>query len=245
MHAYLVEHYNRLEKRHYICRADTKTNDFWANFRERQVELRVRQYGESFCFVLYRSGADNNAYVLPYGVVKQLLTDQTLYKASTGNRWMLSIRDGWLRVRNTSEQIEVSQYFNAFPLLHTDLPICADLPVVSESPGRIATTINRILRDSYLVAALKEKYKYCCQLCGTSLELPNGFLYCEAHHICPLGKPHNGHDEEENLLIVCPNHHVLLDYGAIPISTDSFHSLNHVIAQSNIKYHNRNIHKSV
>jgi hypothetical protein len=123
-------------------------------------------------------------------------------------------------------------------------PICVDLPVTPNLPDRVATTISRILRNSPLVAALKRRYNFSCQICGTRLELPNGFYYCEAHHIRPLGAPHKGFDEESNLVIVCPNHHVLLDYGAIPISTGSFVSSSHFINQENIDYHNMAIHKS-
>ncbi len=31
----------------------------------------------------------------------------------------------------------------------------------------------------------------------------------------PLGKPHEGPDTVENVLCLCPNHHVLFDRGAI------------------------------
>jgi len=129
--------------------------------------------------------------------------------------------------------------------LNRPLPKCADLDDLITSPGRVATTISRILRDPFMVRELKKKYKHRCQLCGTGLELPNRFLYCEAHHIRPLGKPHDGHDEESNLLIVCPNHHVLLDYGAMKLSQTKFRFSNHDIAIKNIEYHNRWIYKGV
>jgi predicted restriction endonuclease len=74
--------------------------------------------------------------------------------------------------------------------------------------------------------------------------LPKGFFYCEAHHIRPLGSPHDGPDEESNLVIVCPNHHVLLDYGAIRLSKELLASSSHFINQAHIDYHNTAIHKS-
>ena len=123
------------------------------------------------------------------------------------------------------------------------IPVCVDLPVTSNLLGRVETTISRILRNSPLVATLKKKYNFSCQICGTRLELPN-LSYCEAHHIRPLGAPHGGLDEESNLVIVCPNHHVLLDYGAIPFPKDSLVSSLHKINQANIDYHNTTIHKS-
>ncbi|CAN5381202.1 hypothetical protein BH09SUM1_BH09SUM1_03110 [soil metagenome] len=34
----------------------------------------------------------------------------------------------------------------------------------------------------------------------------------------PLGNPYNGPDVQENILITCPNHHVLFDRAAIAIN---------------------------
>ena len=51
------------------------------------------------------------------------------------------------------------------------------------------------------------------------MDTPAG-LYAEGAHIKPLGKPHNGPDEVENILCLCPNHHVLFDRGAIGVQSD-------------------------
>lgn len=155
--------------------------------------------------------------------------------------------------RNLMKSIQQASHIELLPkeyqsaygkLTQNYIPVCVDLPQVPNSPERVATTISRILRDSALVATLKRRYNFGCQICGTRLELPNGFFYCEAHHIRPLGAPHDGSDEESNLVIVCPNHHVLLDYGAIPLSKDSLVSSSHYVNQAHIDYHNTAIHKS-
>jgi putative restriction endonuclease len=56
-------------------------------------------------------------------------------------------------------------------------------------------------------------------MCGTRLDCPAG-PYSEAAHIRPLGTPHNGPDTEDNILCLCPNHHVLFDNGAMSIAED-------------------------
>jgi putative restriction endonuclease len=56
-------------------------------------------------------------------------------------------------------------------------------------------------------------------MCGTRLDCPAG-PYAEAAHIRPLGDPHNGPDTEDNILCLCPNHHVLFDNGGVSISDD-------------------------
>lgn len=67
--------------------------------------------------------------------------------------------------------------------------------------------------------AVKELHKFTCQICGTQIKGPAG-CYAEAAHIRPLGKPHNGPDSIDNLLWLCPNHHVMFDLGIITVNDD-------------------------
>jgi putative restriction endonuclease len=84
---------------------------------------------------------------------------------------------------------------------------------------RQETTVLRIIRDTQQAKLVKELYNYQCQICGIQLQGSAG-LYAEAAHIRPLGTPHNGPDTPDNLLCLCPNHHVLFDYGGIAIADD-------------------------
>ncbi len=89
----------------------------------------------------------------------------------------------------------------------------------SSTPGRVESVVERVIRDSLLAEQIKRAHDYHCQICGDRLALQQGF-YAEGAHIRPLGKPHNGPDEPDNLLCLCPNHHVLFDRGAIAIQAD-------------------------
>ena len=84
-------------------------------------------------------------------------------------------------------------------------------------PARIKTTTSRIIRDTKLIRDLKEKYNNTCQICGVKLRLPNGKGYSEGHHLQKLGGIHRGPDIKENIIILCPNHHIEFDYGMIAI----------------------------
>ncbi len=84
---------------------------------------------------------------------------------------------------------------------------------------RQETTVQRIIRDTAQARKIKELYNYQCQICGVRLESAAG-AYAEAAHIRPLGAPHNGPDSNDNILCLCPNHHVLFDYGSIAIDDD-------------------------
>jgi hypothetical protein len=110
---------------------------------------------------------------------------------------------------------------------------------LAEPPERIQTTVCRILRDTELSRRIKQLHSYRCQICGLSIELPDGRFYAEGHHMKPLGSPHNGPDTEANILCLCPNHHAAVDLGAIDID---LHSLSmapgHMVGAEFVEYHN-------
>lgn len=110
---------------------------------------------------------------------------------------------------------------------------------IGSSPQRVELALNRVVRDTKLVRLLKELYANSCQICGESLLLPGGRYYSEGHHVKPLGQPHNGPDIASNLLILCPNHHVLCDLGAIVLNPAvlRIHPL-HALGPEYIEYHN-------
>lgn len=110
-------------------------------------------------------------------------------------------------------------------------------------PGRVPTTTYRILRDTELARRVKRMHNCECQICGHAIVLPDGSRYAEAHHIQPLGRPHNGPDVIGNILCLCPNHHAELDYGVRALSLASLSSVDgHELDPRFAEYHNRKIH---
>ena len=87
------------------------------------------------------------------------------------------------------------------------------------NPPRSVVSASRIIRNTSVGNEIKAMYNYCCQICGEQLETPAG-PYAECCHIKPLGRPHNGPDTIDNVLCLCPNHHVLFDTHAIHISDE-------------------------
>lgn len=89
---------------------------------------------------------------------------------------------------------------------------------------------------------MKEENDSRCQICSCKIELPAGQgAYAESHHIVPLGREHNGHDERSNLMCVCPYHHVLLDYGVILLNKSQLKGCSEAIADAAVNYHNDHI----
>jgi putative restriction endonuclease len=99
-------------------------------------------------------------------------------------------------------------------------PAATPVPAGAARPARRPVTTQRIVRSTAAAVWVKQLHGHRCQVCGLRLDTPSG-PYAEAAHIRPLGSPHHGPDTPDNLLCLCPNHHVLFDLGALTIS-DAF-----------------------
>lgn len=88
-----------------------------------------------------------------------------------------------------------------------------------KSPEEIKRHVTRLKRNHALVQALKKKFGHTCQLetCRFTFKTRSGGNYCEAAHVRPLHGREADLDTPENILILCPNHHKMLDYGAMVV----------------------------
>jgi predicted restriction endonuclease len=124
--------------------------------------------------------------------------------------------------------------------------------VENELPERLSVTLSKVVRNQKIVEQIKQIYNNRCQICDTSIWLGEERYYSEAHHICPLGE-HCGSDTIDNMIALCPNHHVMFDKGVLTIDLnmkiaifkDSNNPLNnsniiikHKIDNKNVQYHN-------
>lgn len=124
-------------------------------------------------------------------------------------------------------------------------PPAIDLSLGVEEPGKVLSSTYRVLRDTALARKIKLLHKNKCQLCGMAVQIGDGESYAEAHHIIPLGAPHNGPDTPGNIIVLCPNHHVLCDYGGITLDlTNIRHVHGHYVSSRSVLYHNEKIAKN-
>lgn len=124
-------------------------------------------------------------------------------------------------------------------------PEAVDLPAGVEEPDQAYSLTYRVLRDTALARKIKLLHKNQCQLCGTAVHIGGGETYAEAHHIIPLGAPHHGPDTPGNIIVLCPNHHVLCDYGGITLDIHQIrHVHGHYVSAESITYHNESIAKA-
>jgi Dam-replacing HTH domain/HNH endonuclease len=95
------------------------------------------------------------------------------------------------------------------------------------------------LRDTLLAIDIKRRYGNICQVCRNPVWLQRGKAYAEGHHLQPLGSPHCGPDVPGNIIVLCPNHHVMFDRGVaaiVPRTLVIRHVLDDVFSPQTVLY---------
>jgi len=83
--------------------------------------------------------------------------------------------------------------------------------------------VNRTIRnDRKLIAAIKERHSHRCQFPGCSAEIrtADGGLYVEVAHLHAVAS--GGTATRVNLVVLCPNHHKMIDLGQCDIEVATF-----------------------
>lgn len=88
-------------------------------------------------------------------------------------------------------------------------------------PKRTDVQVSLIIRNTTTTKRLKHLYDHECQVCGKQRAQRGGDPYAEAHYIHPLDDSPPGPDDEENILVLYPNHHADFDYGQIKIDPET------------------------
>ena len=107
----------------------------------------------------------------------------------------------------------------------------ARLENISQGLTREITETLRIKRNGELARALREEYKYRCQLCHRSqvdcprIPMADGRYYVEVHHLEGLAEVVARHEHGQlsdseyanltswhNVVVVCPYHHMLIHH---------------------------------
>lgn len=118
----------------------------------------------------------------------------------------------------------------------------------SVPPPKTIEVVTRFVRDTKEVKQIKNLYEDRCQVCRYTIHTPTG-RYSEVHHLHPLGE--GGNDDNSNMIVLCPTHHVEFDYAVIGISNDGINvvdrngktvrkmsiPIKHSLDQKNIKHH--------
>lgn len=161
---------------------------------------------------------------------------------------LYSVVDAWEEVGRSGFKICRFRLVYSGQNESVKLPEEIELDYQKKDAVRKESTVLRIVRDTKIAHNIKKLYNHECQVCGVALQI-KVTRYAEGAHIKPLGKPHNGDDNTDNLLCLCPNHHVLFDKGAFSISDEmelvgdlvgtlKLHD-KHILNKENLKYHRK------
>ncbi|MGN9844238.1 caspase, EACC1-associated type [Nonomuraea sp. H19] len=152
--------------------------------------------------------------------------------------WSESGEDGFKVLRFRLESIERPDSTTNEPLI---------------APNRWSQVSRGVFQDRRLSERIKKLYNNECQVCGLAIETIGGMRYSETFHFRSLSLPHKGPDIAENMVCLCPNHHLLFELGAIivddglrvidritgePIADLNIHS-RHRIGLQYVRYHRR------
>lgn len=160
---------------------------------------------------------------------------RTIQQHSSDSQSYLGKNDLFYSVNGIGKGVWGLRNYFTQPEIRNDLFITANDDNITQ---RYATKTQRIVRDTALALRLKEYHNNTCQICGLRLKIGFNKYYSEGHHVKGLGNPHNGPDVEENIIVVCPNCHVLCDNHQIELSLDILNSLDRIINPIFIEYHN-------
>jgi hypothetical protein len=112
MDSFIAANKARIKARHYMRQATASNH--WFDFTSARVGQLERRHGDNFCLVVNGSTESDDAYVLPYGVIKSVLKPQYL---DDRGRWVGTIIDGHLKLGKAEHSVPVAAYHNAFDLL--------------------------------------------------------------------------------------------------------------------------------
>lgn len=194
----------------------------WKGY-ENYYRIEVQNYSELYKELRQKDFFDKyNKEIIALG------DQHSFYALSSDKKRVLGAAQKYVARIPDSVQELISRWFDEENIkLFSDVLISdsEDDIVISEKektpPGRVNTTVSRIIRDTEMIRKMKKKYNNTCQICGKRIVLPNGKGYSEGHHLQKLGGAHKGPDIENNVIILCPYHHTEFDYGAIAINPET------------------------
>ena len=93
------------------------------------------------------------------------------------------------------------------------------------APEIVNRKVTKVKRNQSLVKMMKERYGNECQVCGFTFEKKNGGYYSEVAHIRPIHLAKKGLDTPSNMVVLCPNHHKMLDLGKLQVVSRKSYSI--------------------
>lgn len=203
-------------------------------------------------FLIYACGSTQNLYVFPVDNFAQFIGKASIGGAGAVPNFTIFLNSHEFEPAGQSaHRFKINQFWNRFDLIkpdpeqiagneHPALGVESSATVTDQEVAlRKIREQSLIIRNPALAHKVKLLHKFRCQLCNETIQISEGSFYAEAHHIKPLGSPHNGPDILSNMLCVCPNCHVKLDYEVVTLNASQLQTIEeHFINEEFVNYHN-------
>jgi hypothetical protein len=227
----VAENLNALAIRNYVRKADPDVN-YWVDFAFNRMQRIQRERGDNFFVIVYGSpDQDNDFFVIPYGMVKPILVEETLAHTPGRNtsRWIGQIRDKILRITHSDAEIDLTQYYGNFELLRQATDGRSSLNYLGSEEGEdendseppfhptdedwrasVFRQIKERRGQQKFRDGLRKRYGDRCMISGCCL-----MDVVEAAHINPYRGEKDNHPE--NGLLLRADLHTLLDLDLLGI----------------------------
>jgi predicted HNH restriction endonuclease len=208
-----------------------ETNEPWScvffvdNLRD--ISVSIQNFNEMTAY----NGKSGYKFDRVQGFMRVDKMDQILQKYGTADNFIATMESG-ISTEDAEEIIQLAKEspkkiskegiarFDELTRNRTDeelrLAIEGHIAAVrGKIPEKVRHTYMAIKRRKTMVKDMKEYKGNKCQMCGFTFKKPDGSYYTEAAHVVAISDLKPGVDSPENILILCANHHKMLDYDAI------------------------------
>lgn len=104
----------------YVRKA-SKSNKFWFSLHKNKLDKLILEYQDNFNIIIYDGEDSNQFYILPYFLIKHILVEEYISKDKRPDRrWVGSINNHILRIRNCPFDFDVGLYFSNSNLVDKD-----------------------------------------------------------------------------------------------------------------------------
>lgn len=104
---------NNWSQTNYVRKA-LRDNNYWVDFSREKLNTYKNTFGENFSLIVYSEyNTDCDYYVIPYSIVKSVLTENNLSTSTSGRdnaRWIITIKNHKFKATGLSA-VDVKDYF--------------------------------------------------------------------------------------------------------------------------------------
>lgn len=134
---YINRNRDKLKLNNYVRKASSK-NDYWFDLTKSVIDKYIKKQGNKFLIIIFDDFAEGDFYAIPYSLIKNKLTSQTMTKDKQNRqRWIGNINSHQLKIWNTVNRIDISNNYGNINLIE-------DIELVEDDANEYAINNRKI-----------------------------------------------------------------------------------------------------